>query len=89
MTMNIRQEEYIPDIGDSAGLRLVIHPQGAMAFPEDEGVTISPGHFTSVAIKKVKHLLRNMAVAPILRFRQRRQSGSMSGGCRESGRRNF
>ena len=60
MIMNIRQEDYIPDIGDSAGLRLVIHPQGAMAFPEDEGVTISPGHYTSVAIKKVKYIFRHM-----------------------------
>lgn len=51
--MNIRQETYIPDIGDSAGLRVVIKSQRQMPFPEDEGVTISPGLYTSLAIKQV------------------------------------
>ena len=54
MVVDIRQDEYIPDIGDSAGLRIVIHPQSTMAFPEDGGITISPGHYTSIAIRQVK-----------------------------------
>lgn len=54
LVINIHQEDYIQDIGDSAGLRLVIHNQRKMPFPEDEGVTVSPGHYTSIGIKQVE-----------------------------------
>jgi len=54
LTMNIDQNDYL--IGDTAGLRVVVLPQNQMAFPEDDGMTISPGLFTSLAIDQVKQL---------------------------------
>ena len=54
LVINIQQDEYVMDIGDSAGIRLVVLPQKQMPFPEDEGLTISPGHYTTIAVKQVK-----------------------------------
>ncbi|KAK2160274.1 hypothetical protein LSH36_137g07058 [Paralvinella palmiformis] len=51
--ININQAEYSDVIGDTAGVRMVIHPQNRMPFPEDEGITISPGRATSVGIRQV------------------------------------
>jgi len=53
MIVNIDQKDYIPNIGDTSGIRVVVHPQRQMSFPEDDGVTISPGYFSSIAIRKV------------------------------------
>lgn len=52
--MNIQQDEYVMDIGDSAGIRLVVLPQKQMPFPEDFGLTISPGRYTTIAVDQVK-----------------------------------
>ena len=53
LILNINQNEYLTEGGDTAGLRMVVHPQTRMPFPEDEGITVSPGRATSVAIKQV------------------------------------
>ena len=54
MTVNINQNEYIEEAGDTAGIRLVVHPQTRMPFPEDEGITVSPGHSTSIGVRQVR-----------------------------------
>ena len=51
--MNVRQHDYTAQSGDTAAIRIVIHPQRRMPFPEDEGVNISPGFSTSIGIKQV------------------------------------
>ena len=56
MTINIDQNDYI--FGDTAGVRIVALPQNQMAFPEDEGITISPGFYTQVAIAAVYVILQ-------------------------------
>ena len=38
---------------DSAGIRMVIHNQTDMAFPEDKGISINPGAKTFIGISKV------------------------------------
>ena len=53
MILNINQEEYTELSGDMAGIRLVVHAQERMPFPEDEGITISPGHSTSIGMRQV------------------------------------
>ena len=53
MIININQAEYTTQGGDTAGIRMLIHPQDRMPFPEDEGITVSPGHATSVGIRQV------------------------------------
>ena len=53
MTINVQQYEYVTQAGDTAGIVVVILPQQQMPFPEDDGVMISPGHATSIAIVQV------------------------------------
>jgi len=53
MTININQQEYVKQAGDTAGAIVVIAPQNQMPFPEDDGIIVSPGHATSIAITQV------------------------------------
>jgi len=54
MTMNIQQDEYVTEAGDTAGIVVVIQPQNQMPFPEDDGTLVSPGFATSIAVVQVK-----------------------------------
>lgn len=36
LMLNIDQDEYVPQTGDTAGVRVVVHNQRTMPFPEDE-----------------------------------------------------
>jgi len=53
---NIQQDEYIDQVGDIAGIRVVVLPQNQIAFPEDEGITVSPGRVTSIGMMQVRNL---------------------------------
>ncbi|KAM4696444.1 epithelial sodium channel subunit gamma-like [Rhinophrynus dorsalis] len=50
----IQQIEYVRDMTHSAGIRLLIHDQSQMPFPEDEGVNIPPGAETDIGMMKVR-----------------------------------
>ena len=52
--LDIEQEEYIGPLTDQAGIRVLLHDQGSMIFPFEEGFSVSPGISTSVGIKKVR-----------------------------------
>ncbi|ELU13552.1 hypothetical protein CAPTEDRAFT_146895 [Capitella teleta] len=54
MIINIDQDDYVKEVGDTAGIRMVAHPQTRMPFPEDEGITVSPGHSTSIGLRQVQ-----------------------------------
>ncbi|XP_063289571.1 amiloride-sensitive sodium channel subunit gamma-2-like [Pelobates fuscus] len=49
----IEQIEYVRDITHAAGIRLLIHDQTQMPFPEDEGVNVPPGAETDIGMMKV------------------------------------
>lgn len=53
LVIDIHQEEYMLNRGDVAGIKVVVHDQHTMPFPVDEGVTITPGRATTVAVSKV------------------------------------
>jgi len=53
MIIDIQQHEYIKQTGDTAGAVVVISPQNQMPFPEDDGIIVSPGHATSIALTQV------------------------------------
>ena len=53
LLVNIQQEEYVTEVGDTAGLILLVLPQNIMPFPEDNGILVSPGYATSVGITAV------------------------------------
>ena len=46
------------EVGDTAGLRVVVHPQDRMPFPEDEGITVATGYVTSVGLRQVLFSVR-------------------------------
>jgi len=66
MTVNIQQYEYVTQAGDTAGIVVGILPQNQMPFPEDDGVIISPGHATSIAIVQVPEILTPALVLFVL-----------------------
>ena len=53
MTLHIHQEEYVDELAEAAGVRLVIHPQDRMPLPADEGIITNSGHATSIGITQV------------------------------------
>ncbi|XP_075198427.1 epithelial sodium channel subunit beta-like [Anomaloglossus baeobatrachus] len=53
MELFIEQHEYISSLSTAAGLRVVLHGQGKMPFPEDEGVNAPPGQESDIGIVKV------------------------------------
>ncbi|KAM9311649.1 epithelial sodium channel subunit alpha-like [Gastrophryne carolinensis] len=60
MELFIEQNEYIRGLSTAAGLRVVLHGQGKMPFPEDEGVNVPPGQESDIGIVKV-HVKRLQA----------------------------
>ncbi|KAL8568700.1 hypothetical protein ACOMHN_058429 [Nucella lapillus] len=50
LEFNLQQDDYVPALAAEAGVRVVVHPKGSAVFPEDDGVSIQPGHSTSVGI---------------------------------------
>jgi len=67
MTVNVQQYEYVPQAGDTAGIVVSILPQQQMPFPEDDGIMISPGHATSIAIVEVLHCVSKKSPFLLLR----------------------
>ena len=53
LTFNIDQDDYQADLADTAGVRVVVHAQERMPFPEDEGMSIPPGQVSLIGVKKV------------------------------------
>ncbi|XP_077988549.1 epithelial sodium channel subunit beta-2-like [Glandiceps talaboti] len=51
LQLYIEEGEYIEDIRQSAGVRVVVHDQGIMPFPEDDGFMAAPGFETSVGLR--------------------------------------
>ncbi|CAH3197944.1 unnamed protein product, partial [Porites evermanni] len=47
LNLFIEQSQYIPEISDTAGARVVIHEQGQVPFPYNEGHSVLPSRSTS------------------------------------------
>ena len=54
MRLMVEQLNYLTSVSDSAGVRLVVHDQRSMPFPEDDGISIGPGTKTFVGFKRVR-----------------------------------
>ncbi|KAJ8029185.1 FMRFamide-activated amiloride-sensitive sodium channel [Holothuria leucospilota] len=54
LEMYIEQTEYVGEIQSAAGIRVTVHPHNMMPFPEDNGVSVSPGQQTALGLKRVK-----------------------------------
>ena len=53
LNLFVEQSQYIPELAHSAGARLVIHDQGQMPFPDNEGLSVLPSRSTSFGIRRV------------------------------------
>ena len=56
LIFNVDQDEYMGTIAPNAGVRVVVHPQYRMPFPEDEGISILPGQVTYVGVRLVRFI---------------------------------
>lgn len=63
LILNIDQSEYLPHLTDAAGVRVVVHPQERMPFPQDEGVVAAPATLTSIGIRQVGFWQKIMYIA--------------------------
>ncbi|CAD5123861.1 DgyrCDS12167, partial [Dimorphilus gyrociliatus] len=55
MTLFINQGEYVKDVAETAGARVIVHDQTDMPFPEDMGISTAPGTMSSIGIRLIKH----------------------------------
>ena len=49
----LEQDEYVPDVTEAAGVRVVVHEHHTTAQPHDQGLFVSPSGLTSLAVKMV------------------------------------
>ncbi|XP_077980560.1 uncharacterized protein LOC144435805 [Glandiceps talaboti] len=52
LTLFIEQPEYVGLFSQESGVRVSVSPQDVMPFPEDIGITVSPGQATSIGLRK-------------------------------------
>ncbi|XP_070566572.1 amiloride-sensitive sodium channel subunit beta-like [Ptychodera flava] len=50
----VDQDDYIPDITETAGIRVAIDPQDMVPFPEDNGISVSPGFSTEIGLRLIQ-----------------------------------
>lgn len=62
------QYEYLPMVGQSAGVVIVVHDPDRMPFPEDEGILAVPGTEVDVSIKQVLEYEYFISLDLILKF---------------------
>lgn len=54
LELNTEQNEYLGQLTQEAGIRVVVSKQGKMSSPLEKGFSIAPGYSTSVGIRQVK-----------------------------------
>jgi len=52
---NLQQDQYVTEVGTTAGLIVLVQSQNLMPFPEDRGKLVSPGYQTEIAVTQVLH----------------------------------
>ena len=51
----MNEEEYIGDLSDMVGVRVIIHNQTVVPTPEKAGFSVAPGTGSFVGLQRVKH----------------------------------
>lgn len=54
LNLFIESFEYVSQLSHTAGARVVIHNQGEMPFPDEEGINLAPGFSTSIGVRRVE-----------------------------------
>jgi hypothetical protein len=60
LQLNIEDHEYLGELSEEAGVRVVLHEPGSMYFPFEEGFSVTPGMATSVGLTKVRLVSRTL-----------------------------
>jgi hypothetical protein len=55
LILNVQQYEYIYELTESAGVRVLVHERSQMPFPEQEGINIGTNTWAELAVREVKH----------------------------------
>ncbi len=50
----MEEDEYIPELTESAGIRLSVGDQWVMPFPQDDSILVAPGELTFVGVTMVR-----------------------------------
>ncbi|XP_041464136.1 amiloride-sensitive sodium channel subunit beta-like [Lytechinus variegatus] len=50
MELFVQQDEYMEDLTDVAGFRVIVHHPSNMPFPSDDGIFVSPGLVTAIGV---------------------------------------
>ena len=53
VVFNTDQDEYVGDLTEGAGIRVVVHNQTDMPFPEDWSIAVTPGTLTYIGASLV------------------------------------
>ena len=53
LTFNIQQDDYVKEVGDTAGIMVTVTAQNQIGVPEELGFTVPPGQYTSVGMQPV------------------------------------
>jgi len=53
LIINIGIYEYVKFLTEEAGIKVVIHDQKAMPFPDHDSLSTSPGQVNNIAVKMV------------------------------------
>ncbi len=53
LELYLEEDEYLPELTESAGFRLSATPQNTMPFPQDDSVLVSPGELTFISVTMV------------------------------------
>ena len=53
LQLYVEEDEYIGALSHTEGVRVVVHEQGTMPFPDEDGFNVAPGTATSVSLTKV------------------------------------
>ncbi|XP_078373784.1 epithelial sodium channel subunit alpha-like isoform X2 [Oculina patagonica] len=53
LEINIEQNEYVSQLSQEAGVRVLIGVQKEMPFPYEQGMSVSPGFSTAIQLRKV------------------------------------
>ncbi|GFR83390.1 amiloride-sensitive sodium channel subunit beta-like [Elysia marginata] len=49
----LESDDYVPGIANSKGVQVIIHDQGTIPFPEDDGLAVAAGTETFIGLKRV------------------------------------
>ena len=52
----LEQDEYMKNFTETAGIRVVLHSQNIMPFPDEQGFNIPPGMLTIAGMTMVREI---------------------------------